>query len=549
MSQVSIPDELIEAILRVADWKTVYVAMRVNRDWSRAVFKMVQGHFGFERHQAIAFVEAVMLGRNVFLTGGPGTGKSYVTECITRVLKKLSFTTCVTAPTGIAAINVKGMTTTRFIGARRVKLRPKLKVEILEKEDYEQIAVDTDSRAIDETDEAGQSEDDGFGNEDDEDKRETQFEGYVPVRGFQKFDKRLKVLIIDEISMISDYKFQQIHMVVEDIHGRGAFQRGRLNGGLQLIMVGDFAQLPAIIKRDSPEDHAVILHKFSRHLFKSKYWSQMDFRMFELTVCKRSQHAEYAHLANELRNNILNKEAWKRITRTDYIPSEQLGIFGNYKQQGNMYEKIRFPCAFNFNNKQLDLLPAQWQALQAVDFQVEGFPIPKSLSSRIWIKIGCRIQLRSQRFNQHHANIANGSCGFVEDMTEQELQVRFYTSKDESFVTTIHQDTKYARCSKTHQGPVSSRRQFAIRVSHGITAHSAQGMTIHVPFMVQCNQSWESGQLLVMLSRASHPELMRLVDLDKVDTLKKPIISPTVMHFHSNLRKEMRSFEQIWYAI
>ena len=334
MRYFSLPDELIEAILRVADWKTVYVSMRVSKDWARAVFKMVQCHFGFERHQAIAFVEAVMLGRNVFLTGGPGTGKSYVTECITHVLKKLKLITCVTAPTGIAAINVNGITTTRFIGARRVRLPAKLKLEILEKKDYERIAVDTESRAMDQTDQADESE------TEDDDEPETKFEGYVPVKGLQKFDDKLNVLIIDEISMISDYKFQQIQMTVESIHGPNAFQKGRMNGGLQLILVGDFAQLPAIIKAGSPEDNAVKQNRFSKFLFKSKCWPLLKLRMFELTVCKRSQHAEYARLANELRNNVLNKEAWKRITRAEYIPSEQLGTFGNYKQQGRSFDEI-----------------------------------------------------------------------------------------------------------------------------------------------------------------------------------------------------------------
>ena len=514
-------------------WMTLYTAMRVSKTWGCAVYRSVMRHFEFEEEQAIAFVKATFLGRNVFLTGGPGTGKSYVTDCITKVLRNLNIQTAVVAPTGIAANNVGGMTTTRFIGARRVMLpkHTKVRLEILEKGglDYEEL------------DDIDDSDDDNSNYAD------TKTASFMPIRGKSSFDNKLQTLVIDEVSMLSDFKFQQLELVVTDVLGQtNPFARGRVVNGVQLILVGDFAQLPAIVPTGTPEDISIKYGHFERFLFKSKRWSALDLHMIELTVCKRSEHVEYATLANKLRRGLsVDVAAWSAITRTEDA-NENLGIFGNWAPRGKTFHEIYgFPCAWNFNKQRVESLPGHWIALNAIDEQVADIPVPKRPPMTIWIKEGCRIQLRNTAFNGLVSGLANNMCGTVQSFIGDTLETRFFTSNDMFFTYDIKRHTTKSKTRAPPYGTRSSRKQFNIRVAHGITAHGAQGQTIHEPFIVQCDQCWDSGHLLVMLSRASHPNLMRLVNLDSA----RSFIAPAVLMFHQKIRKAMQRSGRPWYAI
>ena len=527
-------EHILSFIAVEGSWETMCVALRVSRLWGAAVYRSVMHKFGFEKEQAIAFVEAALLGRNVFITGGPGTGKSYVTECITKVLRNLNVKTSIAAPTGVAANNVRGITTTRFIGARRIFQPKKVQLGIVCQEEYLQNSVDSEIDMDDENE-----------------TNETQTIAYMPVQHKQCFDKKLQTLIIDEVSMLSDFKFQQLEYVVGQVVGTTTpFEKT-----VQLILVGDFAQLPAIIPNGTPEATAVNLGQFQRFLFKSKRWPALNLHTIELTVCKRSEHLEYAQLAFKLRNNIVDVPAWKAITRSEDA-GENLAIFGNFAPRGSTrHEKDCFPCASNFNRQRLRSLPDEWIKLVAYSHQEGDIPIPESLPHHIWIKRGCRIQLRNTMFNGAAEGIANGMCGIVQECDggyAEHFTARFFTSNNTSFTYDVGRTTVKSRATallfdndETPYARRSSRSQFSIRIAHGITAHGAQGQTIHEPFIVQCDQCWDSGHLLVMLSRASDPSLMRLVNLDRA----RPFIAPAVLKFHRQIRTAMQQrHAQLWYV-
>ena len=519
---VDVLEHILSFVLQNDSWRTLCASMHVSRSFSAAVYRLMIRHFGFEKEQAIAFIEAALLGHNVFITGGPGTGKSYVTECITRVLCKLNIKTCVTASTGLAASNVGGITTTRFIGARRVMQPKRVQLRVVCEDEYLHAQVDPDVDVDDEI--------------------ETKTSAFMPVEGKQMFDKKLKTLIIDEVSMISDFKFQQLEHVVGHVMGTD----NPFATAVQLIFVGDFAQLPAIIPSGTPEATAVNIGQFQRFLFKSKRWSGLKLHTIELTVCKRSQHIEYAKLACKLRDNMpVDVASWNAITRTEDA-NENLAIFGNFTPRGSTrQEKDRFPCASNFNRQRLSRLPGNWIKLKADDEQVSDIPVPKSLPNDIWIKNGCRIQLRNTMFNNSVVGISNNMCGTVQEAHSSCIIAQFFTDNHTSFRYDIHKTKVYSKTTAPLFGMRSSRSQFSIRVAHGITAHGAQGQTIHEPFVVQCDQCWDSGHLLVMLSRASDPNLMRLLNLDRA----RPFIAPAVLKFHQQIRTAMRQKHgRLWYV-
>jgi hypothetical protein len=88
---------------------------RVSRVWTSALFTVICEHLNLERNQAIALFFA-LIGKNIFITGGAGVGKSHITRTIQSELLRGSVKTRVCASTGLAAINVNGTTIHKLLG-------------------------------------------------------------------------------------------------------------------------------------------------------------------------------------------------------------------------------------------------------------------------------------------------------------------------------------------------------------------------------------------------------------------------------------------------
>lgn len=141
-------------------------------------------------------VELVMTGRNVFYTGSAGCGKSTVLKAIVRNLRTKGKKVHIVAPTGRAALAVNGTTTWMYAGWTPARFM----------------------RPVKELEEAAR---------------------------FGKFVyKRLNstdVLVIDEISMVENHHFERLNSVMQSArNNQNAF------GGVQLVVTGDFCQLPPV---------------------------------------------------------------------------------------------------------------------------------------------------------------------------------------------------------------------------------------------------------------------------------------------------------------
>src|SRR3989338_7680567 len=137
-------------------------------------------------------------GANVFLTGEPGAGKTHTINNFVNYLRASDVEPAITASTGIAATHIGGMTIHSWSG---IGIKTKL-----DKYDLDKIA---------------SSE-------------------YIAKSGH-----RTKVLIIDEIFMVSTGMLDMVDMVCREIK-----QSGQAFGGIQVVLVGDFFQLPPIVRRD-----------------------------------------------------------------------------------------------------------------------------------------------------------------------------------------------------------------------------------------------------------------------------------------------------------
>lgn len=165
-------------------------------------------------------VEHVFAGKNVFFSGCAGTGKSTLLRYIISKLPRS--TTFVTAPTGIAAINIGGITIHSFAGIGKGDAT---KVECIH-------LIESSFRHL-------------------------------------NYWKEVKVLIIDEISMVDIELFEKLDFIARVIRKNS----GKPFGGIQLVCCGDFFQLPPV----SPPDQE------RRFCFESPLWKETIQVSVELT--------------------------------------------------------------------------------------------------------------------------------------------------------------------------------------------------------------------------------------------------------------------------
>ena len=142
-----------------------------------------------------ALVDLILSGRNVFYTGSAGCGKSTVLKAFVRELRSRCKKVNIVAPTGRAALDINGQTFWTYAGWTPLHMKKKLK-------DLKQAA-----------------------------------HGKFIKRRLKETD----VLVIDEISMIENHHFERLNVIMQEARKSGA-----AFGGVQLVVTGDFCQLPPV---------------------------------------------------------------------------------------------------------------------------------------------------------------------------------------------------------------------------------------------------------------------------------------------------------------
>ncbi|KAA1066118.1 hypothetical protein PGT21_050342 [Puccinia graminis f. sp. tritici] len=157
--------------------------------------------------EQLKVLDLVKLGHNVFFTGSAGVGKSFMLHEVVRVLKSEKLRVSVTAPTGIAALAIGGCTIHSWarVGLGHGSVHALYNKLIAQKYKSAKFERDTDTNRIWNTD----------------------------------------VLIVDEISMLHPDLFEKISILCQAIR-----KIKKPFGGIQIILSGDFFQLPPVAKDD-----------------------------------------------------------------------------------------------------------------------------------------------------------------------------------------------------------------------------------------------------------------------------------------------------------
>ena len=204
-------------------------------------------------------LDILKLGSNVFLTGPPGSGKTFLLNKYIDYLKANRRGVAVTASTGIAATHMNGITIHSWSGLG-------LKERITE-----------------------------------QDLKKLLRKSYL-----RKKFKDTNILIIDEISMLHSFQFDIVNRICQ------AFKQSvKAFGGMQVVCSGDFFQLPPVQKQGQP-----------KFVPESDVWSDMDIKICYLEEQHRQKDDELPALLNCIRNNaveesrelLLNREYEQKLS-------------------------------------------------------------------------------------------------------------------------------------------------------------------------------------------------------------------------------------------
>lgn len=208
-------------------------------------------------------LEILKSGRNVFLTGSAGTGKTYVLNKFIEHLHDCKVKVAVTASTGIAATHIRGKTIHSWSGIGVKQELSKKDLTNLKRKEY-----------------------------------------------LRKSIEKSKVLIIDEISMLHRKQLETIDEVVSMFKENGA-----PFGGMQVVLCGDFFQLP-------PVGNGIEKSK-DKFCFMSTVWGEADFHPCYLNQQFRQNNDELTTVLNQIRTGEVSPLSKQALQKAEYTTFEK----------------------------------------------------------------------------------------------------------------------------------------------------------------------------------------------------------------------------------
>ncbi|MDD4988955.1 MAG: PIF1 family DEAD/DEAH box helicase [Candidatus Pacebacteria bacterium] len=376
-------------------------------------------------------------GANVFLTGEPGSGKTHTINEYTHYLRDSGIEPAITASTGIAATHIGGMTIHSWSG---IGIRRALN------------AYDLDKIATSE---------------------------YVAKRV-----RKAKVLVIDEVSMLSPETLSMVDAVCREVKGStDAF------GGMQVIFVGDFFQLPPVTKADYESESQLFEEEMPpRFAYGSPSWEQAKVLICYLSEQYRQDDADFLSLLSAIRQNtfgdVHKEHLEKRKIGEKKISKDVPRLFSHNANVDVLNDQMLGALA---NEPHVYLMISSGKPF-LVEALKKGCLSPEKLS----LKIGASVMFTK---NNPKEGFVNGTLGTVSGFESTSgLPIVQLRNGKKIIVSPLE-------WSVEENGKIKAQiNQLPLRLAWAITVHKSQGMSLDEAVM-DLSQVFEYGQGYVALSR------------------------------------------------
>lgn len=382
------------------------------------------------KKQQYAF-DRVAAGKNVFITGSGGVGKSYLIENLD---KEFWDTSVLLAPTGISALNINGTTLHRAFG---------LPFHVATSEDWYKTSFK--SRDL-------------FGK----------------ASGIER-------IIIDEISMVRADTF-----VCLDKRLRSIRKCSEPFGGLQVVVIGDFCQLPPVVTgKDGPA-----LYKMfdSPYAFYCQSWFDCDFETINLDQVVRQEDRADILILNKIRMGEQVPTALKLINK----------IAGRTPKTDDMVVLCMTNASADYiNQDHYDRVEGEEYHYKAL---ISGTIKERPVNENLYLKKGVRVLITA---NDADLAYANGHCGEIVQINNYSVMVKLDSGDTVSVKKHKWEAQDYVTDGngEVERKVVGTYTQFPLRLGWAITVHKSQGMTLDAVSLRMDNGSFVHGQTYVALSR------------------------------------------------
>lgn len=385
-------------------------------------------------------LEMMEYGKNIFLTGQAGTGKSLLIKTFYKQSLRRGRYIALTSTTGISALLIGGNTLHSYLGI-------------------------------------------GLGNGD----VDYLVSKVKKSRGKSRW-KKMDILIIDEVSMLSVELFDKLECIARVMRKNDNFF-----GGIQLVMTGDFLQLPCI--------------GTDMYCFESERWKEGIDETIYLTEIQRQRDNDFQECLNQVRvGNITPKVKELLLSRVNVNIQNDKGIVPTKIYSLNADVNA-------VNTRELEKLTGQmYEYDMDVEIIKKGYgkafleeKLKKNCIAEETLRLaeGAQVMLI---FNIDVENgLVNGSRGVIVDFMEDMPVVKFLNGK----VKMIEYNTWEYYEDQELLGTMS---QIPLKLAYGVTTHKVQGSTIDCA-EIDLEHIFEYGQAYVALSRVRNLESMTITGI------------------------------------
>ncbi len=458
-------------------------------------------------------LDLIKEGRNVFLTGVAGTGKSLVLKKALEYIKETYEDNeyVAVAPTGSTAVVLEGQTVHSFAGIGIPKVY-------------------------------------------------TDFRKMKSNKRIKKRWENLKVLVLDEVSMISGEFFDSLSKVVSEIR-----KDSRPFGGIQLIVCGDFLQLSPIAPRKWEVDQMVNGIREKEGLetaeearnwlflnrgfcFQSEAWKASSFEMVELKHVFRQSNRDFVQILQNIRLGNVTSETvqYLRENCERPLPQNDFGVQPTILHSKNVNVAKE-------NLVDLEKLSGDTVTFEAFD-EVErekgvGKWVEKDLArnsffnsctadKQLRLKIGAQVMLVKNL--AQNSMLTNGSRGTVIGFrkAKRSSDTKLLPGVDKYPVVRFKNGLQMVITPQKFQSRIlgmgtCTRTAIPLKLAWAITTHKAQGMTLDY-VIADVGQVFAEAQLYVALSRVSDETGLELRNFSS----NRVRANPLALRFHKDPNKQ-----------